>query len=74
MHVIAAVIYAFIIIYGLNIRKAYPDVVMDNASEPLVRTIAYIAVYYLSTVSVPAAAALLVAVVLVHLDYLNLGR
>lgn len=77
MHVLvglAAIAYAFVVIYGLNIRKAYPDVIMDWAMEPFARFIAYIAVYIASVYEPVAGLAVLIAVLLIHLDYLALGR
>jgi hypothetical protein len=74
MDILAAVSYSFTAIYGLDIRKAYPDTLIEWAAEPAVRFAAYMAIYGVSRVRPSAALAMLIAVMLIHFDYLALAR
>lgn len=72
MDILSAASYAFTLVYGLDIKKAYPDKVIEWASEPAIRVIAYMAVYGVSRAAPSAGLALLVAVMLIHFDWLAL--
>lgn len=72
--VLTALAHSFTLLYGLDIKTAYPDVVMEYAAEPIARLLAYVFVYMVSIKDPIAGVAVLIAVLLIHYDYLNLGR
>lgn len=72
--ILVAFAYAFTLFYGIDIKVAYPDIVMDWATEPLSRFIAYIVLYFLSLKDPIIGLGFMIMFVLIHIDYLNLGR
>lgn len=66
--------YAFSILYGLQMNKPFPDEVMKNIGEPLTRMLSYLLVYLVSQYNPQVGLALLVTIILIHIDYINLAR
>jgi len=72
--ILGAFAYAFAIIYGSEIDKPFPNVVIDISKEPLTKAIVYLIIFMVSEVNLPAALGLLIATLMVHLDYINIAR
>ena len=72
--ILGAFAYAFAIIYGSEIHKPFPNVVIDISKEPLTKAIVYLIIFMVSEVNLPAALGLLIATLMVHLDYINIAR
>lgn len=60
-------------IYGLDIREPYPPKIIKLFSEPYVRFLTYILVYALSFYNYSITFVFLFAVLLLHIDYVNLA-
>jgi hypothetical protein len=73
MNLVGTSMYAFTIIYGTQMEKRFPPLIIAMGSEPIVIAISYLAVYYLSTIDVKIALAAFIAVVIVHIDSINLA-
>lgn len=70
--VIIVVITIIISILGLDIKEPYPRVVITMWAEPYVRFLALCAIYLLSIYNFTIALLAVIAVLLLHIDYLNL--
>jgi len=71
--IIGALAYAFTILFGTKLNKPFPYMVMDLFKEPLTKAIIYMLIFYVSHVNMPAALGLLIATLVVHLDYINIA-
>lgn len=60
-------------IYGLDIREPYPPKIMKLFSEPYIRFLTYIFIYALSFYNYSITFVFLFAVLLLHIDYVNLA-
>ncbi len=73
IHMLTCTSYAFTMIYGTQMEKPFPSQIVALGSEPCIIALAYLTVYYLSTIDVKVALAVLVAVLVVHIDSINLS-
>ena len=71
---IGALAYAFAILFGTQLNKPFPYMVIDLFKEPLTKAIIYGLVFYVSQLNMPAALGLLIATLIVHIDYINIAR
>ncbi len=60
-------------IYGLDIREPYPPKLIKLFSEPYIRFLSYIGIYAMSFYNSSITFVLLFAVLLLHIDYVNLA-
>ena len=70
--VIIVVFIIIIAILGLDIKEPYPRIVIAMWAEPYVRFLALCAIYMLAIYDFTIALLAVIAVLLLHLDYLNL--
>ncbi len=59
--------------YGLDIREPYPKKIIKLFSEPYIRFLSYITVYAASFYNYSLTLVFLFAVLLLHIDYVNLA-
>jgi hypothetical protein len=62
----------FIVIYCIDIKVPYPKLIVYIISEPILRFTVYLAIYALSLYNPILSLYLLIATLLIHLDYVNL--
>ena len=60
-------------LYGLDIREPYPPQIIKLFSEPYIRFFTYIFIYALSFYNYSITFVFLFAVLLLHIDYVNLA-
>lgn len=70
--ILCSVFFFIVADYGVDMHKVYPIWVINSFREPWVRFCSYIAVYILACVNIYLALLLALAVVFLHIDYLNL--
>ena len=73
LFVVGALAYAFTILFGTQLKKPFPYMVMDVFKEPLTKAIIYILIFYVSHINMPATLGLLIATLVVHIDYINIA-
>lgn len=62
----------WLVVYGLNVRRAYPRAVIEAFSQPHVRLLLWMGVYALSYINPIVGLLAAVGLALLHLDYVNL--
>lgn len=60
--------------YGIDMHKVYPVWVISAFREPWVRFLSYVTVYVAACINVHLSVLLALALVFLHIDYLNLVR
>ncbi len=72
--VIGAFAYAFAIIYGTELHKPFPDIIIDISKESLTKAVMYLLIFFVAEVNLPSALGLLVSTLMVHIDYINIAK
>ena len=69
---IATLLLAFNMFYGVQMKRTYPHLVTEGIQEPIVRITAYFIMYLAAQISPIAGLMGTIALVLIQLDYINL--
>jgi hypothetical protein len=69
---ISAVLACFLGIVSLDMKKPYPTKIIEFISEPYIRCLCYLAVYFLCIYDVLIGLLWMMMVVLLHFDFINL--
>jgi hypothetical protein len=69
---ITAVLTCFLGIVSLDMKKPYPAKIIELISEPYIRCICYLIVYFLCIYDVLIGLLWMMMVVLLHFDFINL--
>ena len=69
---ITAVLACFLGIVSLDIKKPYPTKIIELISEPYIRCLCYLIVYFICIYDVLIGLLWMMMVVLLHFDYINL--
>ncbi len=74
--IVASITVLFLIVteYCLDVKRAYPVWVMNWFSEPWVRFALYATIYLLACLNIHLSILFAIAVVLLHVDYINLAK
>jgi len=59
-------------IYSLNMKKPYPKQIIELFNEAYIRFLCYLTIFLLSYYNIRLCMFLLFAVILLHIDYINL--
>lgn len=59
-------------IFSIDIKEPYPKKIIELFSEPLVRFLVYLTIYFISIHSLKIGLSLIIIVLLLHMDYLIL--
>ena len=70
----ASIILIIVIEYGLDLRKPYPQWVIEYFDEPPIRFISYVFIFFLACWSPLLSVLLAILVVFLHLDHINLAK
>lgn len=62
----------WIAFYGLDVKKPYPRIVINAFDEPSTRFVCYAAMFAIASIDAYAALAYSVALLFLHIDYINL--
>ena len=70
--IIIIILTVFICIFSLDMKQAYPCFMIQLFCEPYVRFTSYIILYILARFNITIALLYMSALILFHIDYMNL--
>ena len=70
--VVCMVLFALLVMYGLDMKVPYPRKIVQAFDEPYIRVLTYFAVYYVAYYNPIISVLLFMCVMLLHIDYINL--
>lgn len=71
--IFGAAAHAYTLVYGIHLNQPFPNLVIEVLSEPFFRLLSYLLIYWISEKNAKLALALLIPLLLVHIDLINLA-
>jgi hypothetical protein len=59
-------------VFSIDIKEPYPKKIIELFSEPSVRFLVYLAIYFISIYNLKIGLSLIIIVLLLHMDYIML--